>query len=127
MMEYILEYMEKCGQLADSATEEQKLEEGILLYLEENGISPAETRKYFYRYVNAHLALIDATDLKAYFVEYPTISKVKQIAIEKKCDGKVEQIRVAELYELIRELHSSGLGEKYVPAVEIREILGQFS
>lgn len=127
MMEYILDYLENAGVCAESEQEQFALEDGITMYLVENGIDPSENRKYFTRFVDAHLALIDKEDLKIYFIEFPKLSQVKQIAIEYKCDGSVENDRVKELYTLMSELHNVGIGEKYVPAIEIREILGKYS
>lgn len=127
MMEYILDYLENAGVCAESEQEQIGLENGITMYLVENGIDQLEYRKYFTRFVDAHLALIDKEDLKTYFIEFPKLSQVKQIAIEYKCDGSVGNDRVKELYTLMSELHNAGIGEKYVPAIEIREILGKYS
>lgn len=127
MMEYILDYLENEGVHVESNQEQLDLENGIKLYLEENGIDLSENRKYFIRFVDAHLELIDKKDLKSYFIGFPKLSQVKQIAIEYKYDGLVETKRVEELYKLMSDLHCTGLGEKYVPSIEIREILGKYS
>ena len=127
MIEYILNYLESKGQIITSAAEEAAVETGISLYLEENGIDSEEKREYFRRYIDRHLALIAPVDLKSYFVEYPTISKVKQIAIEQAWDGSVPPERVAELYTLMEKLTAAGLYNKYIPAVEVKSILGRYS
>lgn len=127
MIEYILNYMESKGQIIASAAEQAAVETGIGLYLEENGIASEEKREYFRKYVDRHLALIAPADLKGYFVEYPTISKVNQIAIEQAWDGTVAPERVTELYTLMEKLNAAGLYNKYIPAVEIKSILGKYS
>lgn len=127
MIEHILNYLELKGQIIVSVTEEVAIEAGIRLYLEENGIDLEEKRDYFRRYVDRHLALIAPADLKSYFVEYPTISKVNQIAIEQDCDGTVPQERVTELYMLMEKLNAVGLYNKYIPALEIKSIMGRYS
>ena len=127
MIEYILNYLELKGQIVASAAEEAAVETGISLYLEENGIDSEEKREYFRRYVDRRLALIAPADLKSYFVEYPTISKVNQIAIEQNWDGTVPQERVAELYTLMEKLNAAGLYNKYIPTVEVKSILGRYS
>ena len=127
MMQYILDYLDIKEQFAHSKKEEDLLEKGIALYLEENGIGQEEKREYFFKYVDSHLHLIDDTDLKQYFLMYPVISQVKQIAIEQKWDGMVPEKRVSELRGLMSQLYNSGLGDKYVPVVEIKEILGRYA
>lgn len=127
MMDYILDYLDNEGVQVESSQEQHQLENGIRMYLEENGIDTSEARPYFRRFVDAHLNLIDKEDLKSYFIAFPQMSKVKQIAIEYKNDGSVDAKRVKELYRLMSELHCMKLGEKYVPAIEIREILGKYS
>lgn len=127
MIEHILKYLELKGQIIVSAAEEAAVETGISLYLEENGIDSEEKREYFRRYVDRHLALIAPADLKSYFVEYPTISKVNQIAIEQEWDGTVPQERVTELYTLMEKLNDAGLYNKYIPAIEVKFILGRYS
>ena len=127
MIEYILNYLELKGQIIASAAEEAAVETGISLYLKENGIDSEEKREYFCRYVDRRLALIAPADLKRYFVEYPTISKVNQIAIEQDWDGTVPQERVAELYTLMEKLNAVGLYNKYIHDIEVKSILGKYS
>ena len=62
-----------------------------------------------------------------FVLRYPTISKVNQIAIEQDWDGTVPQERVAELYTLMEKLNAAGLYNKYIPAVEVKSILGKYS
>ena len=71
--------------------------------------------------------MIAPADLKSYVAEYPTISKVNQIAIEQDWDGTVSQERVAELYTLMEKLNAAGLYNKYIPTVEVKSILGKYS
>lgn len=125
MMQFIFDYLDARGQYAHSREEQSRLEKGIFLYLNENGIRIDEEREYFVKYIDAHLRLIDTDDLKQYFLEYPVISQVKQIAIEHNWDGTIPESRVAELRELMTRLVGAGLGDKYVPAIEIKEILGR--
>lgn len=127
MIDYIFDYLENEGVQVESTQEQHQLEDGIRMYLEENGIDTSESRPYFRRFVDAHLTLIDKEDFKSYFIAFPQLSKVKQIAIEYKNDGSVDAKRVEELYKLMSELHCMKLEEKYVPVIEIREILGKYS
>ncbi len=127
MINYILDYMEEKGSHANTAEENAKLIEGIRLYLKENGISEGETREYFKQYINKHMEVIDNSDLKSYFLMYPVISRVNQIAIEFKTDGMVPRNRVDDLYHLMEQLYAQGIGDKYVPAIEIKEILGRLA
>lgn len=127
MIEYVLNYMESKEQFVSTPIEAEAVEKGIRLYLEENGISSEEKREYFHKYIDRYLALIDPDDLKSYFIEYPTISEVKQITIEQSWDGTVSQERVAELYALMTKLNEAGIYNKYVPAVEVKAILGRYS
>ena len=125
MINYVLDYMEEKGSYADTAKENAKLIEGIRLYLVENGISEGETREYFKQYISQHMEIIENSDLKSYFLMYPLISRVNQIAIEFKTDGMVPRDKADELYHLMEQLYAQGIGDKYVPAIEIKEILGR--
>ena len=91
MINYIMDYLEENGTGADTADENVKLIAGIRLYLTENGISEEETREYFKQYIDKHLAVINDNDLKQYFMMYPVISEVNQIAIEYKSDGILDR------------------------------------
>ena len=127
MIEFILDYMENNGLYAENEQEQKGIEYGIALYLEENGINLKENRPYFHRYISSHLAIIDIPDLKAYFLNYPIIQQVHQIAIEQDQQGQLAPKRVQELYRLMTQLNHAGLGSKYVPAIEIKSILGKNS
>ena len=124
MINYIMDYLEENGTGADTADENVKLIAGIRLYLTENGISEEKTREYFKQYIDKHLAVINDNDLKQYFMMYPVISEVNQIAIEYKSDGILSKDRIGALYNYMAQLYAHGIGDKYVPAVEVKEILG---
>ena len=127
MIEYILDYMAKHGVCASSREEQELLEAGIDRYLLENGINEEQTGEYYKKYVLDHLEKISVSDIKAYFINYSLISDANQIVIEYHCDGSVPAERQSELYLLMQKLHSCGLGEKYVPIIEIKQILGKLS
>ncbi|MDO4344158.1 MAG: hypothetical protein Q4C50_05080 [Eubacteriales bacterium] len=127
MIEFVLDYMEQKGYWADAAAEQERLEQGIRLWLSENGISETATGEYYKKYVKDYLEMIAPQDLKSYFCCYPVISEIHQIAIEQKTDGSITEERRRRLYGLMKELHQSGLGEKYVPIQEVKAALGGFS
>ncbi|MDO4322168.1 MAG: hypothetical protein Q4C61_06540 [Lachnospiraceae bacterium] len=127
MIEFILDYMETKGVYAVSEAEQQQIEQGISLYLLENGIEEDAENPYFRKYVLRHLKRISPSALKQYFIRYSVISEVSQIAIEQKQNGRVTVKRKEELYGLMEVLHQCGLGDTYIPAMEIKEILGGFS
>lgn len=127
MIEYILDYLASKGIYAASQSEQEQLEAGIARYLWENGLEDGNTGAYYQKYVRNHLQKISAADLKAYFLNYGLISDVNQIAIEFKCDGSLPEERIKNLYQLMEKLHASGLGEKYVPILEIKQILGSLA
>lgn len=115
MMDYVLDYMAEKGQYADTREEQERMEQGILLYLAECGISDSVVSEYRKKYVKAHLEIIDRKDLKQYFLCYPLISEVVQIAIEQKTDGEISEERRGKLYQLMEQLYENGLGETYIP------------
>ena len=127
MIVYILDYMAKYGVYASSQKEQKLLEAGIAQYLLENGIDEEQTGEYYKKYVLDHLEKISVSDIKAYFINYSLISDANQIVIEYHCDGSVPTERKNDLYLLMQKLHSCGLGEKYVPIIEIKQILGKLS
>ena len=127
MTDFILDYIaDKCICIT-SEIERKLLERGISMYLLENGIEESSSGRYYERYVSRHLALIDSGDIKSYFVYYPLISEVNQICIEFECDGSVSEDRKNDLYRAMRELHETGLGEKYIPVDTVKSILGKLS
>ncbi len=127
MMEYLLNYMAMQGVYASSQREQELLESGIDRYLLENGIGKNDTGEYYRNYLDGHLKTISLTDLKSYFMNYSLISDVNQIVIEYQSDGEIQEERKKELYQLMEKLHSCGLGEKYIPIIEVKQILGRLS
>lgn len=127
MIEFVMDYMEQRNAFAKSQREQELLVNGITAYLTENGIAGDEKRPYFCRYVAGHLDLIEACDLKLYFIMYPFLSRIYQIITEFREDGSVSDSRRDDLYQSMNELYRCGLGEKYVPAVEVKQILGLLS
>ena len=124
MMDYILDYIESKGISAINQEEQESIEKGIRLYLLENGIEENQTGEYYRQYISRRLNLINKDDLKKYFIGYPLMSDVTQIVMEYQADGKLPDERVAELRKKMGLLFDSGLGDKYVPAMEIHQILG---
>lgn len=127
MIEYLLNYMAMQGVYALSKREQELLESGIDRYLLENGIGKNDKGEYYKNYLDGHLKTISLTDLKSYFMNYPLISDVNQIAIEYQSDGEIPKERKKELYKLMEKLYSCGLGEKYIPIIEVKQILGGLS
>lgn len=127
MIDYILDYMGQKDAFSYTPEEHRKLIIGIQMYLMENGIDYNESREYYKNYVLKHLSIIEAADLKKYFIMYPVISLVVQIVIEFKEDSYVPKERIDELYQCMDKLYRYGLGEKYVPSIEIKQILGIFT
>ncbi|MBO4474694.1 MAG: hypothetical protein J5750_07290 [Clostridiales bacterium] len=123
MMEFILDYLAGKGVSAGSKEEQEKLDEGIRLFLLENGLRETDIDAYHKRYVVSVLSKISDTDLKVYLMKYPVISAVMQIVLEWKADGRVPSLRKEDLRSLMKELYESGLGEKYIPAAEVQMIL----
>ncbi len=124
MIEFILEYLERNSVYAFNNEEQQKIEHGIKLYLLENGISDEDTGEYYKQYTTRHLQAVNRKDLKEYFENYPSISGVNQIVIEYTHDGTISEDRIVELRKLMSVLYESGLNDRYVPANEVKQILG---
>lgn len=124
MIEFILEYLERNSVYAFNNEEQQKIEDGIKLYLLENGISDEDTGEYYKQYTTRHLQAVNRKDLKEYFENYPSISGVNQIVIEYTHDGTISEDRIVELRKLMSVLYESGLNDRYVPANEVKQILG---
>ena len=49
---------------------------------------------------------------------------MNQAVIEFQYDGKLSEEQIKELYRNMQLLYASGLGDKYVPTIEIKQILG---
>lgn len=124
MIEFILEYLERNSVYAFNNEEQQKIEDGIKLYLLENGISDEDTGEYYKQYTTRHLQAVNRKDLKEYFENYLSISGVNQIVIEYTHDGTISEDRIVELRKLMSVLYESGLNDRYVPANEVKQILG---
>lgn len=127
MVDYIFDYLEQNNASVSSKIEQTELETGISKYLLENGIDENETGEYYKNYLKGHLDLIDSRDLKAYFRNYSTLSNINQIIFEFLNDGKITDTRKRDLYDLMNILYKCGLGEKYVPIIEVKQILGKMS
>ena len=127
MIDFVLDYMGQKGQYADTQKEQKAIEQGISLYLTECGVPEDASGEYYRKFIKEHLGIISNEDLKKYFICYPTISKVNQIAIEQKVDGTIPDARRSELYQLMKQLYEHGIGEKYIPIQEVKEALGKFS
>lgn len=125
MINYVIDYMEASGIVFSSHNELENAIKGIKLYLLENGIPENDNREYFRLYLNRSLARIECHETKQYFIAYHAISRVNQICIEYRNKGKVSDKRKADLLNDMSELYSVGLGYKYIPAVEVYEILGR--
>lgn len=127
MLEWILDYIETQGVLFGSQTELEEIAAGARLFLLENGVREDDQQPYFRRYLERCLGQIDRRDLKAFFRLYPDISRVRQICMEFTAGAPVEPARAAQLRDSMAKLYQSGLGDQYVPAAEIKEILGRFA
>lgn len=124
MIDFILDFMANNNINVINQDEQQKVENGIKMYLLENGISDNELGDYYKDYVLRHLKMVSTPDLKNYFIYYPIISNVNQTVIEFQYDGKLSDEQTEGLYRNMQLLYVSGLGDKYVPAMEVKQILG---
>lgn len=127
MLEWMLDYLEQQGVVFGSRAELEQAAAGARLFLAENGIREEDRGPYFRRYLERCLGRIDPRDLKAYFRLYPAISAVRQICMEWTAGTPVEPARAAQLRETMAQLYQGGLGDRYVPAAEVQEILGRFA
>lgn len=127
MINYVIDYIENAGVVFDSSNELASVTEGVKLYLLENGISEIDSREYFRMYLNRSFTRIERRDMKQFFLVYPVISRVNQICIEFNANGGVSDTRKANLLSDMATLYTCGLGEKYIPSVEVKEILGRLA
>ena len=125
MLEWILDYLEKQGVVFGSGAELEEAAAGVRLFLTENGIQAEEQRPYFRRYLERCLGRIEPRDLKAFFRLYPDISRVRQICMEWTAGKSVEPDQAAQLWDSMARLYQAGLGNRYIPAAEVQEILGR--
>lgn len=125
MLEWILDYLEKQGVVFGSGAELEEAAAGVRLFLTENGIQAEEQRPYFRRYLERCLGRIEPRDLKAFFRLYPDISRVRQICMEWTAGKSVEPDQAAQLWDSMARLYQAGLGDRYIPAAEVQEILGR--
>lgn len=127
MIDFVFEYLDNNGIYASSEIEQRTMEAGIERFLQENGIRLDETREYHRSYLTKLLRRIDISDLKAYFVNYHLLSEVNQVVIEVRSGEKPSQKHRDRLYRAMQELNRVGLGEKYIPVVEVKQLLGKFA
>lgn len=127
MINYVFEYLEDKGVIFTSHEELENVTIGIKQYLLENGIFENDQRDYFKHYVCRVLAKVDRHDLKQFFLSYPIISRINQICIEFCSNVTPSDTKKKELLNSMAMLYSVGLGEKYVPVVEVKEILGKLA
>ncbi|MBQ8642506.1 MAG: hypothetical protein IJ480_09850 [Clostridia bacterium] len=124
MVDYIFTYLEDREVYASSAAEQAQLETAIRQFLHDNGIGENQTGTYYRQYVQRQLERIDTEDLKSYFCAYPKIREIRQILVESR-ESVLPISRRKQLCALLETLHCMGLGDKYVPAVEIKLLLGR--
>lgn len=127
MMEFILNYMERKHVYAVSFKEQERLEQGIRLYLSENGIDSRENRIYYRNFVHRHLEQIAPEKLKAYFLLYPSLSEINQMVIEARSGAVISEERKRTLYFHLEKIEREELGADYVPIAEIKQILGRYA
>lgn len=127
MINYIIDYMEHMGVVFVSHQELAEVTVGIRKYLLENGIPENDTRDYFKQYLDRSLSRVDRHELKRYFQAYPVISRVNQICIEFSAKGEISEAQKTDLLKAMSVLYMMGLSDKYIPAVEVKEILGKLA
>lgn len=123
MINYVLDYLSARDTFAANSEEQNSINAGIKLWLLDNGINETDQDEYRKKYIVKALEQISVFDLKQYFITYPIASEVFQIIFECKEDGKISPERKNELYDHMKTLYEAGIGDKYLPATEIRSIL----
>lgn len=123
MLNYIMDYLEDKNVYAASAAEQVKLESGIKLFLEANGIAVDEKRPFFKNTVNRTLDMVDAADIKNYLINYKLIVDVNLLLCGIKSNKGANEIQKNQMYSLMTQLNECGLGDKYVPASEIKTMI----
>lgn len=121
MVDYVFDYLENKGVYASTELENNEMEQGILLFLKENGVGAEESGAYYQKYIDSSLAIIKNEDLKNYFMFYPTISQINQLILEVETNGRTFDI-TKKYWSLARKL-PSGLSD-YFPATGILKIMG---
>lgn len=127
MINFVFDFLDDNGVYAFSEKEQKAMKTGIARFLRENGIRLEETRDYHRSYVTKLLRKVDASDLKSYFMHYHLLSEVTQIVIELRNEEKPSQQHRDRMYRAMQELNCVGLGEKYIPVVEVKQLLGRFA
>lgn len=127
MIDFVFDYLDNNGVYASSEKEQSTMEAGIERFLHENGIRLDETRAYHRSYVTKLLHKVDVSDLKSYIINYHLLSEVNQVVIEVRSGEKPSQKHRDRLYRAMQELNRVGLGEKYIPVVEVKQLLGKFA
>lgn len=127
MINFVFDYLYNNGVYASSEKEQSAMEAGIERFLLENGIRLDETREYHRSYVTKLLRKVDISDLKPYFINYHLLSEVNQVVIEVRSGEKPSQKHRDRLYRAMQELNRVGLGEKYIPVIEVKQLLGRFA
>lgn len=127
MINFVFDYLDNNGVYASSEKEQSAMESGIERFLLENGIRLDETREYHRLYVTKLLHKVDISDIKLYFIHYHLLSEVTQIVIELRNEEELSQEHRDRMYRAMQELNCVGLGEKYIPVVEVKQLLGRFA
>ncbi len=127
MIDFVFDYLDNNGIYASSEKEQNAMEAGIERFLLENGIRLDEAREYHRTYVTKLLRKVDVSDLKSYIINYHLLSEVNQVVIEVRSGEKPSQKHRDRLYRAMQELNRVGLGEKYIPVVEVKQLLGKFA
>lgn len=127
MIDFVFDYLDNNSIYASSEKEQNAMEAGIERFLLENGIRLDEAREYHRTYVTKLLRKVDVSDLKSYIINYHLLSEVNQVVIEVRSGEKPSQKHRDRLYRAMQELNCVGLGEKYIPVVEVKQLLGKFA